>query len=590
MARSDNVERAQLTRADLWIALLLTLTCLVLRLPTLDRIGLNPDESQYEASAAYLAANGQSAFAFPYGVPWTMTLYKGVASVFGPYSMPVVRTLVMLIALASAWILYDVLRRVAGRGAGLLAGVLFLHINQGFQGWTANREWFSFFPFLLGIYLVTLAWRRPDRGRWWLWLVAGMLCGMSLWFKRQASFLVLVVPVVLVWQAWVEPGALRARLRGLLPFAAGGLLAGVLFVLPFLIHGTADAYVGSLFEDYSLYIDENAVREQARAGGALELYASRLFWNLPYRAIFLVSYAFCGIVLTGALLRGFRRPAGWSGAGRPEIVLFAVYLAAALACVQLGNRFFAHYFLYVMAPLAALFVLAAHRLGKLADSPAARGIALAVAGLYVIDRAFDLSSRRLDGVDVVYVIAAVAIVGFALLRPLRRAGTMLVALLLLESAVVVLQEQRRPVPPSFPYHADAFEQLVDRVTSIGNDGDRLFVWGWLPEIYSATRLEPASHMTITEYIVEDYYVTPRGPTINQPFADLLMRDLQERPPRFIVDATLRSWTMVAGGNPGLYRLDQYPEFELVWLLREDYRLVGVYSDCKLYVRRKPLAP
>ena len=211
--------------------------------------------------------------------------------------------------------------------------MLFLHVSQAFEGLTANREWFSFFPFLLGVYVVILAWQRDGRSRWWLWLVAGLLCGSSLWFKRQASFLVLVVPVVLIWQAWIERGSWRRRVRELLPFAGGGILAGVVFVLPFLIHGTADVYVGSLFDDYNLFVVENEARVQAHAGGALELFARKLFWNLPHRAIFLVSYLFAGIVLTGAVLRGLRRRAGWSGAERPEVVLFAVYLAAALVCV-----------------------------------------------------------------------------------------------------------------------------------------------------------------------------------------------------------------------------------------------------------------
>ena len=243
-----------------------------------------------------------------------------------------------------------------------------------------------------------------------------------------------------------------------------------------------------------------------------------------------------------------------------------------------------------MAPLVALFVLAAHRLGKLAESRASRGIALAVAALFVVDRILAMVGGRFDAVAIIYVVAGLAILGFAMLQPLRRAGTLLVLLILLESAGVVVQEHRRSVPRSFPYHADAFESLVDQVTSISDDGDRVFVWGWVPEIYSALRLEPASHMTITQYIVEDYYITPRGPTINRPLSDLLMQDLRERLPRFIIDGTRRSWTDVAGGDPWLYRLGQYPDFELVRLLREDYQLVGVYSDCKLYVRRKPPAP
>ena len=590
--------RSRPTRADLLCLALLGLVCLILRVPSLDRIALNPDESQYTSSAAYLAANGASAYAFPYGEPWTMTLYKGLTLLFGPYPMFEARILVLLIALGTSWILYDWVQRVAGRAWGLVAGLLFLHVNQAFEGWSANREWFSFFPALVGIYLATLAAQRPGRPRIGLWLLAGFICGMTLWFKRQAVFLTLVVPTLLIWLAWVE-SAWRPRLRQLLPFAAGGLAAGALFVLPFLLHGTLQVYVGSLFADYSLFVAENEKQTQTLAGGAAGLYAAKLFVNLPHRALFLVAYLFAAAVLVGALLRGLGRRARWSGADRPDVVAFALYLVAALGCVQLGNRFFGHYYLFAVAPLVGCFALAGCRWGRPDDDRITRGLALATAGLFVIDRAFGLSINSLavyraawpaSAPYFLYALVGLVIVGVGLIRPWRRAGALLVALLLLETAMVVVQEQRRAVPPSFRFHPDAFAELADKVHADAGPHDRIFVWGWIPEIYSATRLEPATHMTITEYIVEDYYVIPRGPTINRPLAELLMDDLRRHRPRFIVDATRRSWTMVAGGDPWLYRLDQYPEFELVRMLREEYRHVGRYSDCELYERRPEPMP
>ena len=42
------------------LAILLAFACLLIRAPTLDHIALNPDESQYEATAAFLLASEQS--------------------------------------------------------------------------------------------------------------------------------------------------------------------------------------------------------------------------------------------------------------------------------------------------------------------------------------------------------------------------------------------------------------------------------------------------------------------------------------------------------------------------------------------------
>jgi hypothetical protein len=69
-------------------------------------------------------------------------------------------------------------------------------------------------------------------------------------------------------------------------------------------------------------------------------------------------------------------------------------------------------------------------------------------------------------------------------------------------------------------------------------------------------------------------------------ADLLMRDLERRPPRFIVDAWRRSWTMVESSDPWLYQIDLYPGFELGDYIETHYEYVGRHDDCDLYRRRR----
>ena len=61
---------------DLLCVSLLILACLLLRLPSLDRITLNPDESQYEATASYLVATGTPAATLPYGIPAAYGVFK----------------------------------------------------------------------------------------------------------------------------------------------------------------------------------------------------------------------------------------------------------------------------------------------------------------------------------------------------------------------------------------------------------------------------------------------------------------------------------------------------------------------------------
>ena len=108
-------------KADLACVALLALACLCVRLPALDEIALNPDESQYEGSASYLVATGTSAFEYPYGSVYTVAVYKLVASIFGPYSMLQVRVLVLLTCLGITVLLYGLVRSQTNRWCGLMS-------------------------------------------------------------------------------------------------------------------------------------------------------------------------------------------------------------------------------------------------------------------------------------------------------------------------------------------------------------------------------------------------------------------------------------------------------------------------------------
>ncbi len=147
-----------------------------------------------------------------------------------------------------------------------------------------------------------------------------------------------------------------------------------------------------------------------------------------------------------------------------------------------------------------------------------------------------------------------------------------------------VQTHRKGVLPSLPYHPGGFARLNGEIQSRAEPGDRLFVWGWLPELYTLTRLEAASRFSISQFVVGDLGAARFEPRIDPLHGERLMRDLEARRPRFIVDAWRSSWTMQGSGDPWLYDLRLYPDFELVALLREGYRHVGTFDGCLLYVR------
>ena len=120
--------------------LLLAASTLTLWVPVIDRIGLNPDESQYEATASYLVGQEVSAF-LPNGAPAIFLLFKGLTLIAGPYPTTAARIVAMLAAFAIAWMLLRVVGRETNTWCGLLAGLLFLHYAPAFEGYAVNRAW-----------------------------------------------------------------------------------------------------------------------------------------------------------------------------------------------------------------------------------------------------------------------------------------------------------------------------------------------------------------------------------------------------------------------------------------------------------------
>ncbi len=290
--------------------------------------------------------------------------------------------------------------------------------------------------------------------------------------------------------------------------------------------------------------------------------------------------------------RGFR-----GGADRPLVWLFALQLAAAMFAVQLGSRFFLHYYLLLLPALSALVGFAAH----IAASPNGRSVAARlVCGscllLWLADRSAFLAGGLLarmvenwsaSALLLVYWAAVVVLLGIWAIRPWHRLGRLLTALVVLEAALLVLQVQSRPAPPSLPHHQpDRFSRLEHQIRIRQAPGDRLFVWGWAPEIYTLTRLEASSHLVISQYIVNDVQAVVGKPELNRELAAELMTDLEQRRPRFIVDATSRSATLQTPDEPWLYDLELYPDFALRSFLRDHYRRAGRFDGCDLYVVRR----
>ena len=509
---------------DLFCVLLLAILSLTLWLPVLDQVSLNPDESQYEATASYLLASETSAF-LPSGAPGMFGLFKLASWVFGPYPIFFMRVLAMTIAFAIAVMLFRVVRIEANRWCGLISGLVFLHAVTPFEGFAVNREWFSSLVTVGGLSLY-MTIRRHKRPRTWFLFVSGLLCGLALWFKLQTSLITLVVPTFVLVEAFASRSA--AKLRDEIPwFAAGGLSAGVAYLIPLSLNGNLAQFVEFIVSDIQLYVggNESVVRSS---------YLGRFFLDLPHRLVFLIAYVIAGIV-TAAWIFRMVRPGDSSKRPGPVLSMFTAYLLFAMYCVQLGSRFYAHYYQLMIPAVAGLVGLAVHGL-----------------------------------------------LGFVRRRPSWRIpGFVAIALIVVQTGVLVVHEQRALRPGSMSHNAYKYVELTRYFEREAHAGDRLFVWGWAPEIYSLTRLEAASHITFCQFVANDIPGFPDRPSINEVWAGMLLTELDTSRPRFIVDASRQTWFET---EPWIYDLRNYPDFELNNLLRARYREVARIEDVPIWER------
>lgn len=567
---------------DTVAVLILVLACWATRMPTMHRVALNPDESQYEATAAYLIAEDLSAFSIPHTSPGTYSFYKAVAWIFGPYSMFEVRLVVLLMVVGIALLIYRMVRDASSAWCGLAAGLVVALWSLYFEGLTANREWFCNVLLVVGTFLFLRGLdRRGSRADLAL-IGSGVLSGAALWFKLHAGLLVLPPVALCLWLAWVGDDR-AAKLRALALYALGGLLITLIGMLPFVLVGSLDSYLSSIAIDlfgYAAAVEPSGSNQWSLGG--------RFFFGIPGRPLLLAAYGFAGLVLWAAAYGLTRRGETAPPLLRsPLAVLFTFYLGAAVVTITIGDRFFGHYYLFLVPPVAVLFGLAT---GWFTTGAARSRLVAASAAVYlvllVIDRAASWPAV-IGPATAVYLVALALWLLYGLSRPSVRLATAVAGILALEVVFMGVHATTLMAPPSVPYPRHDFTALSREIAALSQPTDRLFVWGWAPEVYSLTRLTPASQFVISMYLVNDTRPQPTTSTIDPRYESQLMDELRAAEPRFIVDASSRSWTMVASGDPWLYTLDRYPDFALNHYLASHYRSVGRFGGSVLYERHSP---
>jgi 4-amino-4-deoxy-L-arabinose transferase-like glycosyltransferase len=414
----------------------------VLRAPTLSNHVFNSDEA-YLATEAQIIDDGGHLYADavdrkPPIVPY---LYAAVFRATGSDDLAPVRAVAILAqALTALLLAAEARRRFGGRHTDLLVGVLYLAAATAFRPQDAQAAGFEVFMLPLMTAAVVLGARRRPAA-------SGVVLAIATLTKQTA----ITALLPLAWLAW------RARR------ARGLVLLTIAFVFPILV---AAAVFG--FHDFFFWVftgSGNYLDASGVLGYAAGLGAKSTAWFLFGSAALVVLAA-----------------AAWPH--RRDDADLWLWLLAGVVAVAAGLRFFPHYYLQLLPPLALL---------------AGRGVSAC--------RWFT-----------------------------RRAGVLLIAVLAIAPLVWFL-------PSAFAARTDRNLRLAldaaAYVRAHTKPGDRVLVWGQAPEVYWTSDRRPATRFPTTAFVTGASGGRPAdhvGPQYATPGAmRLFLDDLREHPPALIVD-------------------------------------------------------
>jgi hypothetical protein len=508
-------------RRRFWIAVAALLV--VLRAASLGVDVLDPDEAGHAVNTTVWMGGGVPYVDFVDNKqPLLYAAYRSVFALFGP-------SLVAVHAVTLPWILattalVGALAAVGRPGAGRAAAVAFVLAGSAYiekDMLATNTEVLMNLP-LAGAFWLLAA--NPGGDRRGAVVLAGILFGSAVLFNLKAAA---AAPALLA------AVSLPMR-RGVFARAALAAVGGAAPILAALLYFQA---CGALSDAWFWNVEMNL--KYAGAGVPLGLAAVRrgIVYGYPRLLLFVLATLPLWIAAAAGVpegLRDIRR--------RPATLVALLWLAGSLSAACLGGRFYGHYFIPVLPPLAWL-----------AASPLARLLAEAERG------------RR---------------------RTLRAAT---VLLLVLPVAAFTVAGWVRIARGDLDGLRPEVEAVASTVRSLTAPGDRIFVWGYWPQLYYYARRPPATRFVYAQTLAG--YV-PGHPDSLDPTADtrhyvisdhwrLWSEDMQRHPAELIIDTApgaIHFWEK--------YPIGDYPP--LKEMISRRYRLEAEVGGVRIYrLRRDP---
>ncbi|HVU16324.1 MAG TPA: glycosyltransferase family 39 protein [Candidatus Didemnitutus sp.] len=405
----------------------------------------------------------------------------------GEWNARAVHIVVAMMLGLAATLLWRFARRLGDNSAGIAGALWFVVLNvvlmAPFDSMAAHTGWFLVFFSCLGFWLFARTWSKRRRGD-------AIGCGVAFAFAflaKQPGLLDFGVVLVVLALGFIFQ---REQRRPLLVLT-GLMLAG--FVAPIVLTAVYFAARGGL-HDFMLYSWTYNAKYYVPEVPLLErLSCVRVPFRLAFEhapAVLLAAPVAAGIYLNRGIRGLVRRPAeihalAWLNLG---------WLASGLVSTALSGRTFDHYSMQLIAPLSLACGWTTARLVE-AIRPASRKFRLAGVGVMVV----------LAGAA-----ASVAWQGW-------------------QTETSLYPDEKGPV------------DLGAAVRQQTKPTDRIFVWGYAPEIYFFSQRLPATRFIYTNYLTGLIPWTNLDPQKNTDYAiipgawDEFWTDWEAHPPELIVD-------------------------------------------------------
>lgn len=503
---------------SLLLALALTALVLWLRWPTFGASLWNVDESIHAAAARTILDGGVLyRDAVDIRNPLTYYAVAAVFAGFGENNLWAVRCGIAVLIALTAFPLYLAGRSLRGYAAGAGAAALYALLSASvfFQGdaYAANTEWFvAFFSAAAaGVFLTGGSSVSPRR-----LVVTGLLSGCA-FLSKQPALLDLAAPVfTLAYIGWRQSQSRRAVGFQLVALAAGWLAPVLLTLGYFAARGALrDGVFYTWIYNLSYYGPEITTADRLGSlAGPFRLIGGA-------QPLLLCLWAAGALVALHRLLQ--RTPTPQETAANPGLVFLTVWSLAALAGAASSGRSFDHYTIQFLAPFCLGGGLVLARLAGWAWSGATPG-------------------------------------------PGRVAAVVLLAVVVYGVGSAVLPARQRTLPDDSSHRVSAYIREHTAAT------DRIFVWGFHPDIYLYADRRPASRYLFGSFVTGMIPWTNTVPERDTTYAivpgamDNLLHDLSARPPVFIVDCSAgpnRHWQK--------YPLEKFPT--LRDFIRRRYKMV-----------------